>query len=71
MKQGAIAWNDTIDELLLFLGLHKSEAEGNLYYKLEGDKTTLLLLFVDDLLIMGNDDSMIDQIRKELINPTK
>lgn len=66
LKQGARAWNDTIDELILSLGLHKCSADGNLYYRIEGENITLLLLYVDDLLITCNNEDTIDNIKHKL-----
>lgn len=48
------------------LRLLKISAGGNLYYKLKGINTTLLLLYVDDLLIIGSDEEEINRIKLEL-----
>ena len=47
------------------LGFNKSEAEHDLYYKLVDGHPMILLLYVDDLFIIG-DDKLIDEHKREL-----
>ena len=42
-----------------------NEANPNLYYKRDKDDMVILILYVDDLLIIG-DDHLIDQCKKDL-----
>lgn len=47
-------------------GLHKNSINGNLYYKLEGNKIMFLLLYMGNLVIIGNDEETIKKIRDKL-----
>jgi hypothetical protein len=42
------------------LGFIKSKADSNLYYKIENDDQVILLLYVDDLFLTGNEKLIID-----------
>ena len=47
------------------LGFTKSEVDLNLYCKVEKDKPLILVLYVDDLVLIG-DDPLIHQCKSEL-----
>lgn len=63
LKQAPRAWYSTVDNYLLQEGLKKSSADCNLYYHEENGLLTLLLLYVDDVYVTGNNDSHIAHIR--------
>ena len=44
-----------IDSFLSNLGFTKSKVDSNLYYKVEDDNPVMLLLYVDDLFVIGID----------------
>ena len=54
LKQAPRTWYDRIDGFLSSLGFTKSKADSNLYYKVEGNPM-ILLLYVDDLFVTGED----------------
>ena len=56
-------WNDRIDNFLTSLGFTKSKADSNLYYKVEDDNLVILLLYVDDLFVTGEDGLIADTKR--------
>ena len=62
LKQAPRAWYKRMDSLLMSLGFAKSKSDSNLYYKVEGDRPILMLLYVDDLFLTGVE---------ELISETK
>ena len=47
------------------LGFTKSKADSNLYYKVEGDRLVLLLLYVDDLFLTGVEE-LISETKEKL-----
>jgi hypothetical protein len=47
------------------LGFIKSKADSNLYYKIENDDQLILLLYVDDLFLTGN-EKLITDCKKKL-----
>ena len=53
LKQGPRAWYLRIDAYLQQLGFEKSEVDPNLYFIVVGEDPLILLLYVDDLFIIG------------------
>ena len=53
---------ERIDKCLTSLGFSENEAHPNLYFKRDKDDMVILILYVDYLLIRG-DDIFIDQCR--------
>ena len=65
MKQAPRACYGRIDGFLVSLGFSKSRANSNLYYKVEDDMFMILLLYVDDLFLNG-EDKPINKCKKKL-----
>jgi hypothetical protein len=65
LKQAPRAWYARIDSYLIRLGFSKSHADPNLYYKVVNNAPVILLLYVDDLFLTG-EESLITQCKKEL-----
>ena len=65
LKQASKAWYGRIDGFLMSLGFTKSKADSNLYYKVENDGLMILLLYVDDLFLTG-EDKLIIECKKKL-----
>ena len=55
LKQAPRAWYERIDSFLSSMGFTKSKADPNLYLKVVKDELVILLLYVDDLLLIGNE----------------
>ena len=54
LKQAPRAWYERIDSFLSSMGFTKSKADPNLYLKVVKDEPFILLLYVDDLFLIGN-----------------
>ena len=54
LKQAPRPWCGRIDRYLVNLGFTKSDADPNLYYKIENNEPLILVLYVDDLFLAGN-----------------
>jgi hypothetical protein len=65
LKQAPRAWYARIDNYLIRLGFSKSHADPNLYYKVMNNAPVILLLYVDDLFLTG-EESHIIQCKKEV-----
>jgi hypothetical protein len=65
LKQAPRAWYARIDSYLMSLGFTKSDADPNLYYKVEDGFPLILVLYVDDLFLTG-DEKLIDGCKREL-----
>jgi hypothetical protein len=62
LKQAPRAWYARIDEHLMRLGFNKSFVDPNLYYKIVNGESLILVLYVDDLFLIGT-ESLIDQCK--------
>jgi hypothetical protein len=65
LKKAPRAWYARIDNYLIRLGFSKSHADPNLYYKFVNNAPMIILLYVDDLFLTG-EESLITQCKKEL-----
>ncbi|KAJ9541345.1 hypothetical protein OSB04_027851 [Centaurea solstitialis] len=55
LKQASRSWNLYFDERIKEFGFAKSEFEPCVYTKFSGSTVTFLVLYVDDILLIGND----------------
>lgn len=65
LKQALRAWYEKIDHYLLGLGFTKNDVDSNLYFKVINGEILILILYVDDLLITG-EDHLIIKCKQEL-----
>ena len=65
LKQAPKPWYDRIDSFLTSLGFTNSNADSNLYYKVEEGNPMILLLYLDDLFVIG-EDGLIADIKRNL-----
>jgi hypothetical protein len=56
LKQAPRAWYGHIDSFLTSLGFTKSKADSNLYFKIMDNEPVILLLYVDDLFLTGEEN---------------
>jgi hypothetical protein len=71
IKEGFIlieagAWYGRIDNFLMSLGFTKSNADPNLYFKVEDGEPMILLLYLDDLFLTGA-ENLITECMRELV----
>ena len=60
LKQAPRTWYDRMDSFLVSLGFTKSKEDFNLYFKVEDEILVMLLLYVDDLFLKGEDELIVD-----------
>ena len=65
MKQAPRAWYRRIDSFLMSLDFTKSKSNPNLYFNFIEDEPTILLLYMDDLFLTGN-EKQITYCKKNL-----
>jgi hypothetical protein len=65
LKQAPRSWYGRIDSFLTILGFTKSEADSNLYFKIMDNEPVILLLYVDDLFLTG-EEKIIVECKKRL-----
>ena len=64
MKQAPRTWYARMDSFLMSLGFTKSKADSNLYFKVEDKIPMILLLYVNDLFLTGNEELITDTRRR-------
>ena len=64
LKQEPRTWYDRIDGFLSSLVFTKCKADSNIYYKVEDGNPVILLIYVDDLFVIGMDGLIADIKRK-------
>ena len=64
MKKGPRTWYGRIDGFLSNLGFTKRKENSKLYYKVEDGNPVMLLIYVDDLFVIGMDGLIADTKRK-------
>jgi hypothetical protein len=60
LKQAPRAWYGRIDNFLTSLGFTKSKANSNLYFKIMDNELVILLLYVDDLFLTGEEKLIVE-----------
>ena len=63
MKQASRSWNLRFDEAIKQFGFLKSEEESCVYKKFSGSSLVFLVLYVDDILLMGNDIPLLESVK--------
>ncbi|XP_020263962.1 uncharacterized protein LOC109839911 [Asparagus officinalis] len=67
LKQAPRAWYSRIDVHLLSLGFVKSLSEATLYVKHKDDDILIVSLYVDDLLVTGNNIMLVEEFKQEMM----
>jgi hypothetical protein len=65
LKQAPRTWYGHIDIFLTSLGFTKRKADSNLYFKIMNNELVILLLYVDDLFLTG-EEKLIAEFKKRL-----
>ena len=60
LKQAPRTWYGRIDSFLSNMGFTKSKVDPNLYLRVVEDEPVILLLYVDDLFLTGNEKQIIE-----------
>lgn len=66
LKQALRAWFENIDDFFRSCGLHRTKANYSLYYLLE--EGGVVILYVDDLILIGNNATKIRWLKNHLIS---
>ncbi|KAJ9542161.1 hypothetical protein OSB04_028667 [Centaurea solstitialis] len=66
LKQASRSWNLHFDERIKEFGFTKSEFEPCVYTKFSGSIVTFLVLYVDDILLIGNDVPTLQSVKSWL-----
>nr|GEV72662.1 retrotransposon protein, putative, Ty1-copia subclass [Tanacetum cinerariifolium] len=66
LKQASKGWNKRFDEEIKKFGFAQNLDEPCVYQKASGSNVTFLILYVDDIIIMGNHISMLQSVKTYL-----
>jgi hypothetical protein len=66
LKQSPRAWFDRFRQAMLKRGYHQSNADHTLFYKHDNDKVAILIVYVDDIVITGDDLKEIGDLKQHL-----
>jgi hypothetical protein len=66
LKQASRSWNIRFDEVIKGFGFHQNEEEACVYKKESGSVVVFLILYVDDILLIGNDIPMLESVKASL-----
>lgn len=66
LKQASRSWFQKFSTAIQQDGFHQSRADYSLFTKISGNSFTAVLIYVDDMIITGNDDGAIVALKKFL-----
>lgn len=66
LKQAPRAWYGKVAQYFIFCGFKVSNADSSLFVKLESKQQLLVLLYVDDMIVTGDDEAEISRLRNDL-----
>ncbi|RVW89807.1 Retrovirus-related Pol polyprotein from transposon RE1 [Vitis vinifera] len=62
LKQAPRAWFDRLSQCLLHLGFYCGKADLSIFILRKGQSIVLLLIYVDDIIVTGNDNNIISDL---------
>jgi hypothetical protein len=71
LKKASRTWNDTVHETLIKLDLKQLDYEPCVYFKREKGDLLIIALYVDDFLVMSNNERMSTKLKRELMSQFK
>ena len=63
LKQASRSWNIRFDEVVKEFGFIRNDEESCVYKKFSGSTKAFLILYVDDILLIGNDVNFLSEIK--------
>jgi hypothetical protein len=68
LKQASQSWNLCFDEVIKHFGFAQNTEESCIYKKMSGSSVSFLVLYVDDIFLIGNDVQMLKNVKEYLNN---
>ena len=66
LKQASRSWNKCFDQVIKFFGFDQNEEEPCVYKKMQDDIVVFLVLYVDNILLIGNYFEMLSKVKIQL-----
>ena len=64
--QASRSWDIRFDEMIKAFGFTQTYGEACVYKKVSGSSVAFLILYVDDILLMGNDIEFLESLKAYL-----
>jgi hypothetical protein len=71
LKQSLIAWFGRFNVAMQKHGFSQSNSNYTLFLKINGAKTVALIIYVDDIIVIGNDEEGISELQRYLASEFK
>ena len=68
LVQASRSWNKRFDSVIKAFGFIQTFGEACIYKKVSGSSVAFLILYVDDILLIGNDVQMLESAKDSLKN---
>ncbi|KAK1558069.1 hypothetical protein QYE76_008359, partial [Lolium multiflorum] len=68
LKQASRSWNRHFDKVIKDFGFIQCHGEACIYKKVSGSSVAFLILYVDDILLIGNDIELLSSVKGYLNN---
>ena len=68
LKQSPRAWFERFTEVMKKYEYEQSNSDHTLFFKKKGGKITCLIIYVDDMIITGDDEEEIAELKKNLFH---
>src|SRR3954447_23823612 len=68
LKQASQSWNIRFKEVVKSFGFIENEKEPCVFKKFSGSSIVFPISYVDDILLIGNDITMLEVVKDSLIN---
>src|SRR4051812_48819202 len=68
LNQASRSWNLRFDEVIKEFGFVQTYGEACIYKKVSGSNVAFLILYVDDILLIGNDVDLLNSVKDYLNN---
>jgi hypothetical protein len=71
LRQASRAWYNRINSFFIHLSLHRSNKDPNLYYSIRNELYTIILFYVNDIVITGDDETHITTLKEYMMSSFK
>lgn len=68
LKQASCNWFSRFSTTIKRAGFQQSKVDYSLFTKVRGASFTILLLYIDDMIITGNDNAIVEELKRFLHN---
>lgn len=66
LKQASRVWNIKLDHKLKQMALKRSKYDTCVYYKVTDGKLIIVAVYVDDFLLLSDDQGLVDDVKRQL-----